>query len=432
MSKKQAIQAISLLWLGSILGAGCAFLTQVILARMLGPADFGIFSSALASVTLLAPLAGFGISQFWLKAFGQEGWRAMSWLSGSFKFIGISAFSVLVALLAWALLGPHDAVTTLILAVLSLHILGQLAVELVSSKLQLEERYIGLALWQFLPHFLRLLSVALLAYALVELMMLRTVAYAYSVVSIGVFLVGTLLMWRMAQGKLALKGHDDSVLSAMSEIRQHSVKQVMLQSWPFGLAGMFYLICFQSDIILLKYISGDEAAGIYNVAFVIMAAVYMLPSVIYQKFLLPKVHRWANHDRKRFYRVYRKGNWVMLLLGMLSMLMIWMLAPWGVRLLFSNRYTDAVLPLGILALAAPIRFVATSVGATLVTQDYMQRKVYFMGFTALINISLNVVLIPIYGLIGAAIATVVSELILLFCYFRGAKLVFLRETETVK
>src|SRR5687767_12146338 len=84
MNKTTAFKAISLLWVGSLAGAGFAFLTQVFLARKLGSNDFGAFSSALTTITLLAPLAGFGISQYWLKAFGQEGWAAKRWLKPSF------------------------------------------------------------------------------------------------------------------------------------------------------------------------------------------------------------------------------------------------------------------------------------------------------------------------------------------------------------
>lgn len=200
-----------------------------------------------------------------------------------------------------------------------------------------------------------------------------------------------------------------------------SIIAVAAQSWPFGLAGVFYLIYFQSDVILLKYISGDEAAGQYNVAFVIMAAVYLLPSVIYQKFLLPKIHRWANHDREQFYRIYRTGNLIMLLLGLLAMLMIWVLAPWGVPLFFSSSYMEAIIPLNILALAAPIRFVATSVGSTLATRQHMKKKVWYMAFTAILNIFLNILLIPEYGIVGAAIATVVSDAALLILYVYSAK-----------
>lgn len=426
MSKKQTINAISLLWLGSILGAGCAFLTQVILARKLGPTDFGTFSSALATITLFAPLAGFGISQYWLKIFGQEGWLAMRWLPGSFRFIGLSTLVVILILVGWAILGPHDTRTMVVLLVLTVYILGQLVVELVSGKLQLEERYLSLAFWQFLPHLLRLLLVVISVYVATSLVSIQRVAYVYAFVAIVVFVGGARLLFRMYQGAFALKGHN-----AVETTTEHSrliapgMFQVAAQSWPFGLAGLFHLIYFQSNIILLKYMVGAEAAGIYNVAFTVMVAVYLLPGVIYQKFLLSKMHRWANHDRERFYQVYRQGNIIMLILGIAAMLLIWVLAPWGVSFMFGKAYQDATNLLMVLAVSAPLLFVASSVGATLVTQEHMKKKVVYMGTVAVINILLNIVLIPIWGVLGAAIATILSNMLLLAIYYVAAqKLVF--------
>lgn len=421
MSRLAALKIVSFLWLGSILGAGCAFLTQVLLARELGPAAFGVFAAALSMVTLGAPLASFGVGSFWLKAFGQEGWQAVRWLRGSFAFTAVSTMMVLAALFTWAMFGPHDATTAELLFVLSVYLLGQIAVELLSAKLQLEERYLGLVLWQFLPHLLRLLLVTVLAFMLVNMMTLHTVAYAYALISIGFFAIGAFLLRRMYHGGLLLRGHGAATLCPIADVPHVGIRQVMGQTWPFGLAGVFHLIYFQSDIILLKYIAGDEAAGMYNVAFVIMTAVYILPSVIYQKFLLPKIHRWANHDRARFYQVYRTGNWMMLVLGLLSMLLIWLLAPWGIQLLFGEHYVDAVLPLGILALAAPIYFVATSVGSTLTTQEHMKRKVKYMGIVALVNFSLNIFMINIWGGAGAAAATVMSYFVLLLLYFHASR-----------
>jgi len=431
VSEKQAVKSISLLWLGSILGAGCVFLTQALLARELGPIPFGGFSAALAMITLVAPLASFGVHGFWLKAFGAEGWEAIRWLKNSLKYILLTTTLVFVCLFLWAEFGPHDKNTRDLLLILSIYLLGQVAMELVGSKLQLEERYFALALWQFSPHLLRFFLVAGLALALTQGMTLVNVSYLYAIISIGVFGVGVLFMWRMYRGQLALKGHGEQNNSVGQLVTLPSMKQVATQSWTFGLAGVFHLIYFQSDIILLKYISGDEAAGIYNVAFVVMVAVYMLPSVIYQKYLLPKIHRWANHERKKFYQVYRSGNKFMLMLGLLSMGAIWLLSPWGVTLLFGDNYKEALIPLSILALAAPIRFVATNVGSVLVTQEYMQIKVYYMGGVALINVVLNLFLIPNYGVIGAAIATVLSELSLLLIYFWGAsRLVFIKEARS--
>src|SRR5690554_4522989 len=151
MTRRNAVRAISFLWLGSLAGAGCAFLTQVVLARVLGPNTFGIFASALATVTLLVPLAGFGVAPFWLKVFGEEGWQARRWWPGSFRFVCVSTLVVLISLALWAGFGPHDDAMSLSLWLLLAYVMGQVVVELVSSKLQLEEKYIRLAIWQFSP-----------------------------------------------------------------------------------------------------------------------------------------------------------------------------------------------------------------------------------------------------------------------------------------
>jgi len=148
-----------------------------------------------------------------------------------------------------------------------------------------------------------------------------------------------------------------------------------------------------------------------------MVAVYMFPAVLYQKFLLPKLHRWANHDKDKFYEVYRKGNIAMLILGIIAMLLVWLLSAWAIPFLFGDEYQNSVNILNILAVSSPIIFVAFSAGATLVTQEHMKLKVKYMGIVALLNLGLNFLLIPLYSAIGAAVATVVSNLVLLILYY---------------
>lgn len=417
-AKRKTFRAISLLWLGSTLGAGCAFLTQVILARKLGPDLFGIFVASLNTVNLLSPLAGFGIGQFWLKAFGQEGWQAMRWLPGSFKFISLSTAMVLILLICWASLGPHDENAGIILMILTCHVLGQCSIDLVSSKLQLEERYLKLVLWQSFPHMSRLFIVTFLAYIAPNLLSAQTVAFSYAAVAFALFVTALGVLLRLRQGTFELKGHVSPEAPGAQRVADApGMLQVALQSWPFGVAGLFYLIYYQSDIILLKYMKSAEIAGLYNVAFTILAAVYMLPSVIYQKFLLPKIHRWAHHDRRKFFQIYRQGNVTMLILGLLTMLAIWLLAPWGINFLFGQKYQQAVGLLMTLAVSVPILFVANSVGATLVTKSHMKSKVKCMGAVAGINIILNILLIPHYGAYGAAASTIISNASLLLIYF---------------
>lgn len=423
-SIRKALGAVSLLWFGSLAGAGLAFFTQVILARELTPVGYGVFAAALATVTLLAPLAGFGVQGVWLKVFGAEGWKATRWLSASFRFVVLSTALTLSLFFVWAAWGPHDESTTQLLFWLSPVILGYLFMELVSSKLLLEERFRSLALWQLLPHFTRLVLILLIVFAGIRNPNVITIAAVYALVAIVVLVLGCVHLKTMAGGGFALKGHscmDVSEKKSLDSKVPVRVADVLTQTWPFGLATIFHLVYFQSDIILLKYINGDEAAGVYNVAFTVMAAVYLFPSVIYQKFLLPKMHRWANHDRKRFYQVYRQGNIAMLVLGVVAMLAIWGTAFWAIPLLFGAEYRQSFVVINILAVCAPVVFVASSVGATLVTQEHMVRKVKYMGIVAVLNVVLNFTLIPGFGAVGAAVATVISNLVLLVIYYVAAQ-----------
>ncbi len=428
MSKRKAFNAFALLWVGTLLGAILAFLTQVILARKLGSINFGVFSAVFAMVTLVAPLAGFGVSQLWLKVFGQEGWQAKKWLGSSFKFVILSTSIALLSLFCWAFFANHDDVTRTLFFILSFYILGQVSVELVSSKLQLEERYTYLAVWQFLPHFLRFLLASVILFVFTNWATVESIAYVYAFVSMLFLLAGIFQLTSMQNENFVLKGHTQEKQTGALNV---TLGRVFQNAWPFGLAAFFHLIYFQSDIILIKYMVGDNQAGIYNVAFTIMVAVYMFPAVLYQKFLLPKLHRWANHDKDKFYEVYRKGNLAMLLLGLIAMVLVWVLSTWAIPFIFGNEYQDSIIILNILALSAPIIFVAFSTGATLVTQEHMRLKVKLMGIVAAINLVLNFIFIPIYGIIGAAVTTVISNFVLLIFYYYATESIVFKNIKNI-
>ncbi|TVU87610.1 oligosaccharide flippase family protein [Vreelandella titanicae] len=417
--KSEAIKAVSSLWLATLVGAGLAFFTQAILARLLLPEAYGVFSSSLSLVMLFVPLAGFGVAQFWLKTFGQEGWAARRWLKGSLNFIVYSTGLVFCGLITWALLGPHDLLTSYVLSLLAFHVLAQVILELVSSRLQLEEKYQALAIWQLFPHLFRFLLVAILGLFLSYDLDVVLGSLMYSLVALVMMPIGYYMLKPMFTNDFGLVGHDRNIKGG-NDI-QKSWKAVFALSWPFGLAAFAHLIYYQSDIVLLKYLDSDTSAGIYNIAFLVISAVYLLPGVIYQKYFLPKIHRWSIQEPARVKSVFEQGNIAMLLLGLLFMLGIWIAADWGITLLFGKSYTEAAYVLKALSFSVPFMFVAFSAGAVLVTQNHIKLKVKIMLLVALLNVVLNLILIPKYGMIGAASATILSNALLATLYFFTAK-----------
>jgi O-antigen/teichoic acid export membrane protein len=71
MKSKVLYKALSALWLSSMLSALFAFSLQIVLARILSVEHYGMFASAFTILTMLIPIVGFGIAQYWLKVFGQ-------------------------------------------------------------------------------------------------------------------------------------------------------------------------------------------------------------------------------------------------------------------------------------------------------------------------------------------------------------------------
>jgi O-antigen/teichoic acid export membrane protein len=413
------------LWLGSLAGAGLVFITNVVLARELTPSGYGVFAAALTTITLLLPLAGFGVRGFWLKVFGAEGWGAVRWLTRSFRFVILSTTVTLLLLAAWTAFGPHDETFRWLLFWLLPVLVGYPFIELVSAKLQLEERYNALALWRVMPQLTRLLLVLLVVSGATGEVNLDTIAVAYAAVAFVMINAGFAQLRAMAQGHFVLKGHlkpsDTENIFQTTVTSIVRVSDVARQTWPFALTGLFYLVYFQSPVILLKYLTSDQAAGIYNVAVTIMAAVYLLPAAIYQQYLLPKFHRWKNYDRSRFLEVYRAGNGGMLLLGVFASGAMLLLTPWLIPLLFGKAYQEAVSLLTILALCAPVRFLVISIGATFVTQEHMRLKVLYMSMAAVINVLLNILIIPVYGAQGAAVSTLLSEIMLLTLFLLAVR-----------
>ncbi|AND69819.1 hypothetical protein ATSB10_23650 [Dyella thiooxydans] len=419
---RNALGAIAMLWLATAAGAAMVFLTQMLLARALGAASYGLFASSLAMVGMVAPMAGFGLAQFWLRVYGGEGWHANRWLLPSVRFLGITTALTMAIIVAWALvLAPPDATVMLLVM---LPVVGSVLVAaLISSKLRLEERHRALALWQLMTPGGRLVVALLLLIA--PGMGSPGVAVGYGAISLGVAALGAPQLRAMLHGGLALQGHGARPYGGVFRItpaaRPPGLRSLWSQAWPFGLAATLYPIFFQTGTVLVKYFDGNTEAGIFGIALAVMSAIYLIPATLYQKFLLSKQQRWAVHDPATFWRIYRHGNRAMLAGGVLLALLMVATAPWGVPLAFGPAYRPVVPVLMILAACIPLRFLSTSVGSALLNERHMRYRVVAMGFCALLVVVLASCLIPAYRARGAAVATVVGELAMLLLLVAGVR-----------
>lgn len=407
----RALATVALLTGGSALGALMTFLAQTLLARKLGPSDYGLFASSLATVTMIAPLAGFGLGQFRMRAYGTEGWQANRWLRPSARFVALTTTLAFALVVSWALTAAPDADTRLALLVLSPVIFGVLAIELIVSKSRLENRFVHMASW------LLVMPAARLGVAVSVLFLPRLgptfVAVSYGLIGLLVALAAAPQLVALMQGRIDLKGHGPRPERLPEEGSVPGVRALWSQAWAFGVYAALYPVFFQVSTILLKYLAGDASAGRYSIALAVMAAIYLIPTNIYPKYLLPMLHRWAVHDPPKFWRVYRQSSAGMLVLGLGVGGALAVAAPWVVPVVFGEEYGGVSGVLQVLALCVPIRFLSTAIGAALLSDTHMRFRVYAIAAATAFTIAANALMIPHFQELGAAWATVLGELALL-------------------
>ncbi|MFZ7110778.1 MAG: oligosaccharide flippase family protein [Desulfatiglandales bacterium] len=415
----KSLHSISFLWLGGLVAGLLSFLTQIILARYLSLGDYGAFSAAYRLICILAPVAGFGVGAYWLRRFGKEGIEGRRWLNPSFKLVAVTTCSAIGIILGVGSVAGFDEDVRILIHRLAPVVLFWASTELVRARFQLEARYRTLALWDTLFSLTGLVVACLLVLSRKGLYFLSA---GYATGALAIAVLGGMILYRMAAGPFSPAGHPAAGGTDVERFRNvPTVAAVLKGTLPFALDGIFYMVYFQIGVVMVGWFDGSSSAGMYNVAITILSAVYLLPGVVYQKFLIPKIQRWAEHDRGRLIEVYSFGNGAMFLCGLFFMLCVlisvWTVVPW----FFGPRYAESGRILLVLCIAVPIRFLSANVGSTLVTGEHMRRKNLYQGVGALLNILLNLFLIPMLGFYGAALSAVLTEGLILALYASGVR-----------
>ena len=197
------------------------------------------------------------------------------------------------------------------------------------------------------------------------------------------------------------------------------VKVLMQQALPFAVGNLFNLLYFRADAIMLSKLSleGIDANTWYGLAYTIVNAFTILPGAFMMGAMFPVLSRAWEREKGRFPGVYTFGMRWMVLSGFPLAVGLSTLSPEITAVLFPtytpNEIAKVSIALQWLSWAGGLIFLTTAVLAVLRATDKRRAFSVLMGATALLNICLNLYLIPRFSHTGAAIAMVMSEAFLL-------------------
>ena len=196
---------------------------------------------------------------------------------------------------------------------------------------------------------------------------------------------------------------------------QQVVKVLMQQALPFAIGNLFNLFYFRIDAILLSKLSSDgvDANAWYGLAYTIANAFTILPGAFMMGAMFPVLSRAWEREKGRFPSAYTFSMRWMVLTGLPFAVGLSMLSFEIIGVLFPNYTPDKVgkvaTALQWLSWSGGLIFVTTVVLAVLRATDKRRAFSVLMGTTALLNVCLNLYLMPRFSHVGAAIAMVISE-----------------------
>lgn len=385
-------------WISSerVLGMMASLLVGVWTARYLGPEQFGLLNYALAFTSLFAAIVPLGIDNLIVRDIVQEPENRQTTLGTAF-FMQLVAGVFAVGLIAIVSIGwldlENEILTRQLIFVLSLVSLIHPAMTLNSwFQSQLKAKYATIA---------SLVSLAFVVLTRVFLLVFQAPLLAFAVVLTVERVVNALalLYFYMRSGESVLKWRVNLAIA----------KKLFREGLPYLLSGIAILIYMRIDQIMLREIVGDREAGFYTAAVKLSEIWYFIPTAIVAS-LMPVLSR-ARIDNLQQYNLMMSMLFrVMVILSVAVALPVTFLAVPIIYLVYGPDYavSGPILAFHIWA-ALPVALgVATS--PWLINEGMSAVNLQKTIFGAVVNILLNIWLIPLYQGFGAAIATVVAYL----------------------
>jgi polysaccharide transporter, PST family len=408
MLYKFAIEKLSLLKSGSglraiiantgwlffdrILRMGTSLVVGVWVARYLGVQQYGLFNYASAFVALFSPLANLGLDNVVVRDIVREPLNKEKILGTTFwlKLLG-GIGSLLLTVSCIFLLRRNENLTIWMVAILATTGIFQ-AFDTIDIwfQSQVQSKYTVIA------RNTAFIIVALLKIILISIHAPLIAFVCATVAETGLGLVGLIIAYKVHGYSLKLWCWSFSL-----------AKTLLKESWPLIFSSFAIMIYVKIDQIMLGEMLGNNAVGVYSAAVRISEIWYFIPVAITSS-VSPAIFAAKDTSEVLYYQRIEQLLRLMALLSVTIAIPMTFFSGAIITILFGNGYAAAGSVLSIHIWASLFVFMGVAISPWYIAEGLTHLAMYRTILGALSNVILNLFLIPAYGEIGAAVATVIS------------------------
>lgn len=370
-------------------------LTVVLIARVYGPEGNGAFAMALLLPSMLTSFLNLGVApanvyflssnQFTVRDLLRANARIFLWLGALGSLFG-------AGLLVWNTSDVFPGISPVILWIA----LAIFPVSLLNSYLQ----SVFQGLQQFKPYnLLAILQPFMLLMLVFGLTLLgnREQAFLVGAQFISQLVVlGLALLWLKPMLGPKVKAKSTAEIA----------KKTLGYGWKAHLSNILAFVNYKADVFLVNFFVGPAAVGVYVIAVAMSEKLWLMSQAV-STVLLPKLSQLSTEEEKRKTLTPLIARWV-LLATLLTALILATVAHWLIFWIFGSDYNGAILPLWVLLPGIVFSSVSRILANDIAARGQPQLNMYNSVVVVSVNVIGNILLIPDFGLIGAAASTTIA------------------------
>lgn len=393
--KKYSKYVSNTLWIFSakIIGIGLSFVSVVLVARHLGPQDFGSLSYALSAIGIVAVVGHLGLSGIVVRDLVKYPDECNTIL-GTVAFLKIAAMGcgyILIVLVVGVLEGFHN-IEFYFVAIAGSSLLLRPA-ETINFWFQscVQSKYTSL--------------VDIISQLLATVSKLFLVISGFSVIYFS--LVPVLSALISACLSIVLYNKTAEIKLSQWKANISKAKEIMSQSWMIYLGSFFAVIYLKVDLVMLRWLADTNEVGQYAVASQISEAFYFIPTAIVITFY-PRLISLHKDNILLFNLRLQHLLDGLTILSLVVIAAVTLSFQHFLPILFGAAYTASIPILVVHVWSGVFIFQRAVFSKWILIEGLLKFSLITQGFGALANIGLNFLLIKKFGGIGAAYATLFS------------------------
>jgi len=404
-SMHRAFRNLTAIFFGDVFGKMLAMATAVILARYLGPEDYGKHAFIISFTYLFMVMADFGLNDLIIRDVARDHSLSSHYFSASLVIkAGLSICSILVMYIAMHIIG-YSRELILYTMLFSGFVVLITFTNSITALFKALEHMEYASLLTVLNSLLLVAFVGALAFfkgSLLEIILARVLA-AFVVALCGFMLLS------------------HTVVSLKFSTTAAHIRKVAGAAFPFLTIGIVNTLYFSLDVIMLSRIKGPEYVGWFTpAANDLFFGLLIIPGAI-STVTYPMFSRHYGESADQLGKTCNFTIKVLTIMGVAISAGTFVLAPRIIRFIYGDKYEESVIVLRIVSLAVSFMFARDPVGYALSAIGRVKTLMWLnVGFLAL-NAMLNLFFIPRYAHVGAAMTTVVCTFLSIFAgkYFLG-------------